>query len=283
IMEDFDGDGFLDLMISSWDLNEQLRLFHNNGDGTFTDRTAQAGLTGELGGLNIMQTDYNNDGFPDVFILRGAWRGEGGCHPNSLLRNNGDGIFEDVTEEAGLLSFHPTQTAVWFDFNNDGWLDLFIGNETARTNALHPCELYRNNGDGTFTECARESGISHLAFVKAVASADYNGDGLPDLYLSCRGSRNALYRNEGPRDGSKPTPSSPSPPPGERAGLPTEASAKAGVRGRPSKLPWHFTNVATAAGVTEPLFSFPAWFFDYDNDGWPDIFVIKEPGGEAEE
>jgi hypothetical protein len=244
IMDDFDNDGYLDVMVSSWDLNEQLRLFRNNADGTFSDRTAQAGLTGVVGGLNIMQTDYNNDGFLDVLVLRGAWRGEGGCHPNSLLRNNGNGTFDDVTEEAGLLSFHPTQTAVWFDFNNDGWLDLFIGNETVRSNALHRCELYRNNGNGTFTECGAEAGIAHLAFVKAVASADFNGDRLPDLYLSCRGSRNALYRNDGARDGSK-----------------------------DPKAPWKFTNVALAAGVTEPIFSFPSWFFDYDNDGWPDLFV----------
>ena len=244
IMEDFDGDGYLDLMISSWDLQEQLRLFHNNGDGTFTDRTAQAGLLGEVGGLNIMQTDYNNDGFPDVLILRGAWRGEGGCHPNSLLRNNGNGTFDDVTEEAGLLSFHPTQTAVWFDYNNDGWLDLFIGNETAKPTSPHPCELYRNDGDGTFTECAAEAGVNHLAFVKGVTAGDFNNDGLPDLYLSCRGQPNVLFRNDGPRTADK-----------NRKGQ------------------WHFTDVAKSAGVTEPLFSFPTWFFDYDNDGWPDIFV----------
>ncbi len=244
IMEDFDGDGYLDLMISSWDMQEPIRLFHNNGDGTFTNRTVQAGLVGEVGGLNIIQTDYNNDGFPDVLVLRGAWRGEGGCHPNSLLRNNGNGTFDDVTEEAGLLSFHPTQTAVWFDFNNDGWLDLFIGNETAKSNAPHPCELYRNNGDGTFTECAAEAGVNHLAFVKGVSSADFNGDGLPDLYLSCRGQPNVLFRNDGPRNADK-----------------------------NPKGPWHFTDVAAAAGVTEPIFSFPTWFFDYDNDGWPDIFV----------
>jgi len=244
IMEDFDGDGYLDLMVSNWDTRVQLRLFHNNGDGSFTDVTEKAGLIGETGGLNIMQTDYNNDGFPDVLVLRGAWRGEGGCHPNSLLRNNGNGTFDDVTEEAGLLSFHPTQTAVWFDFNNDGWLDVFIGNETAKANALHPCELYRNNGNGTFTECAAEVGVRNLAFVKGVASADFNGDGLPDLYLSRRGSPNVLFRNDGPQGPTK-----------------------------DPKGPWKFTNVAAAAGVTEPLFSFPTWFFDYDNDGWPDLFV----------
>ena len=76
-----------------------------------------------------------------------------GRQPLSLLKNNGDGTFADVTEEAGLLRFHPTQTAVWFDYDGDGWLDLFVGNESTREEAA-PCELFRNNGDGTFTECA---------------------------------------------------------------------------------------------------------------------------------
>ena len=89
-------------------------------DGSFAEWTQRAGLIGEVGGLNMVQTDYNNDGLPDVLILRGAWLKGAGKYPNSLLRNNGDGTFEDVTEEAGLLSFAPTQTAAWFDFNGDG-------------------------------------------------------------------------------------------------------------------------------------------------------------------
>src|SRR5206468_1112249 len=106
----FDNDGNLDLMISAMGLRDQLRFFHNNGDGTFTERTEEAGLMGEWGGLNMVQADYNNDGFIDVLVLRGAWFEKQGHHPKSLLRNNGDGTFTDVTEEAGLLSFHPTQT-----------------------------------------------------------------------------------------------------------------------------------------------------------------------------
>src|SRR5271170_4234809 len=132
IMEDFDGDGLLDIMVSSSGPLDQLRLFHNNGDGTFTDRTREAGLTGEVGGLNIVATDYNNDGHPDVLVLRGGWWGKYGEYPMSLLRNNGNGTFDDVTEAAGLMSLHPTQTAAWADYDNDGWLDLFVGHETEK-------------------------------------------------------------------------------------------------------------------------------------------------------
>lgn len=95
-----------------------------------------------------------------LYSTRGAWQGQAGAaagdQPNSLLRNNGDGTFTDVTIEAGLLSFNPTQTATWNDFNNDGWLDLFIGNETVSANSVRLCEFYINNHDGTFKNVASE-------------------------------------------------------------------------------------------------------------------------------
>ncbi len=244
VVDDFDGDGFLDVMLSSWEIRSQMRLFRNNGDGSFTERTTESGLIGEIGGLNMIQADYNNDGWTDVLVLRGAWLGAAGRYPNSLLRNNGDGTFEDVTEEAGLLSFHPTQTAVWFDFNGDGWLDLFIGNESYGSD-VHPSELFRSNGDGTFTECAKAVGVDVDDYIKGVAAADFNNDGRPDLYLSSRSGANFLFRNDGPQGSDK----------GPKAA-------------------WRFTNIAAAAGVTEPLMSFPTAAADFDNDGLMDILVM---------
>jgi hypothetical protein len=243
ILEDFDGDGNLDVMCSSFGLHDQLRLFHNNGDGTFSERTAEAGLLGECGGLNLIQTDYNNDGLPDVLVMRGGWLGSEGHFPKSLLRNNGDGTFEDVTESAGLLSPKPCQTAVWFDYDNDGWLDLFLGNESNGPDQ-NRCELFHNNGDGTFTECAVESGVGYYGWVKGVCSADFNHDGRPDLFLSILGGAKVLFRNDGP--------------------VSTNSNGK---------VVWGFTDVAKQAGINGPFYSFPCWFFDYDNDGWEDLFV----------
>ena len=243
IVDDFDGDGLLDVMLSSSGPLDQLRFFHNNGDGTFSDRTRQAGLTGELGGLNIVETDYNNDGHPDVLVLRGAWWGKFGEYPMSLLRNNGNGTFDDVTEEAGLLSAHPTQTAAWADFDNDGWLDLFVGHEST-PNDPHPSQLFHNNHDGTFTEVGTANGLADLGYVKGVAWGDFNNDGRPDLYVSVKGGANHLFRNDGPRDPQHPHPDQ-----------------------------WKFTDIAQQAHVAEQHDSFATWFFDYDNDGWPDIFA----------
>ena len=157
ILDDFDNDGRLDLMVSHSGFEEQTRFFRNRGDGTFEDRTERALLAGEMGGLNMLQADYDNDGFVDVLVLRGGWMGPGVRFPLSLLRNKGNGTFTDVTKTAGLLAhLAPTQTATWLDYDGDGWLDLFVGNET-RAGGFEepsPCELFHNNRDGTFTNVA---------------------------------------------------------------------------------------------------------------------------------
>jgi len=248
IVEDFDGDGLLDVMLSSSGPQDPMHFFHNNGDSTFTDRTREAGLADELGGLDIVLTDYNNDGHPDVLVLRGAWWGQYGMYPLSLLRNNGDGTFDDVTEEAGLLTIGPTQTAAWADYDGDGWLDLFVGHES-KPGDVHPCQLFHNNHNGTFTQVQAPAAApgklgSNLGFVKGVSWGDYNNDGRPDLYVSSMFGGSHLFRNDGPRDA-----------------------------GHPESGEWIFTDVTAQAGLGGDRHTFPTWFFDYDNDGWLDIFA----------
>ena len=236
IADDFDGDGLIDIMVSSWGLDNQLHYFKNMGNRGFEDQTESANLIGITGGLNMVHGDYDNDGWVDVFVLRGGWFGEDGNHPNSLLKNNGDGTFTDVTISTNIYSEHPTQTASWGDFNNDGWLDLFIGNESTE-GSNHISELYQNNGDGTFFEVAQAHNINAIGFIKAVIWGDINNDGFLDLYISRLGEPNLLFQNSGPENN------------------------------------YHFKEISKKSGVTEPLNSFPAWFWDFNNDGWEDIWV----------
>ncbi|MDT0687910.1 CRTAC1 family protein [Autumnicola psychrophila] len=235
-VDDFNGDGYLDIIASSWGFNDQIRYFENDGMGGFTDRTNDSGLEGVTGGLNLRHADFNNDGHLDFIILRGAWLSVFGEIPNSLMRNNGDGTFTDVTKAAGIYSLNPTQTAVWVDINLDGWLDLFVANEWTEAKQSY-CELFLNNGDGTFKNIAKDAGITVPGYFKGVASGDINNDLYPDLYLSNYDGPNTLYINT------------------------TEET------GRPS------FKIAGNAGVSNPKLSFPTWFFDYNNDGFEDIFV----------
>ncbi len=234
IADDFDGDGFYDIVTSTIDTRGPMHFFRNNGDGTFTERSAEARLDRILGGLNLVHADYDNDGDLDILVLRGAWFGEHGRHANSLLRNDGQGRFCDVAYEAGIAEpAYPTQTAAWADYDLDGDLDLYVGNEAWGENRF-PGQLYRNNGDGTFTDVAAEAGVENLRPAKGVVWGDFDEDRWPDLYVSNLGAPNRLYRNNG--DGT-------------------------------------FTDVAEAAGVTGPRDSFPVWFWDYDNDGHLDLYV----------
>jgi len=226
IVDDFENNGQLDIVTSDFGECAPMHYFHNNGDGTFSDHTEKAGLSDQLGGLNLIQADYNNDGCTDILVLRGAWEFP---ERKSLLRNNCDGTFTDVTAAAGLAEpATQTQSAVWADIDNDGYLDLFVANEQG------PSQLFRNRGDGTFEDISHKAGIDRVAYSKAVVAADYDNDGYVDFYVSNLNGDNFLYHNN--HDGT-------------------------------------FTEVAAKAGVEKPLQSFPAWFFDYDNDGWPDLLV----------
>lgn len=206
--DDFTGDGLIDLLVTGYGLDEQARLLVSDGRGRFVDRTAAAGLTGIVSGLNTVHADFDNSGHTDVLILRGAWLGDFGAHPNSLLKNAGDGTFRDVTVEAGLDRLHPTQVAAWADFNGNGQVDLFVGSEAGTAFDIfsgavqaaepHRSHLFMNNGDGTFTEVSASVGIDLVAFVKGAVWCDLTDDGRPDLYVSVLGGENRLYVNEGP-------------------------------------------------------------------------------------
>jgi hypothetical protein len=226
IMDDFDNDGLLDIVTSTWDAGQGMALYHNKGDGTFEERT-DATLRQQVAGFNIVQTDYNNDGLLDIFVSRGGWMRM--PMRSSLLRNNGDGTFTDVTREAGLVEPVNSLAAAWADYDNDGWLDLFVCCEKG------PNRLYRNRHDGTFEEVAFRAGVHGKEQTgKGAAWIDYDNDGWPDLFVTYLDGTPQLFHND--HDGT-------------------------------------FADVTAALGITGPRSGFSCWAFDYDNDGWPDLFA----------
>jgi len=228
IVDDFTGSGRFDVVTSNFDSCGPMHYFRNNGDGTFTERTSQAGFDGQLGGLNMMQTDYNNDGCKDILLLRGGWEVP---QRKSLLRNNCDGTFTDVTAVSGLAKpATSSQTAAWADINNDGLLDLFVGNEDGAS------QLFLNTGATAFEDISRAAGVDRVAFTKGISAGDYDNDGFVDFYVSNFKGDNFLYRNN--HDNT-------------------------------------FTDKAREAGVPGPGHGFATWFFDYDNDGWSDLFATS--------
>lgn len=246
IVDDFNNDGYLDIVVSSWFITHPLKIFINDQQGGFKDESVKSGLAQIGGGLNMVQADYDNDGHLDILLLRGAWMNKLGLYPNSLLKNMGNGTFKDVTIEAGILSFHPTHSATFSDFNNDGWLDIFIGNESSSEDNIHPCQLYINQQDGAFIEVSELAGVQisseeSFHYVKGVISGDYNNDGLQDIYLSTVNNQtpNILLKNTGTDKNNIP----------------------------------RFKDVTKEAGLAEIFSSFPAWFWDFNNDGLLDLYV----------
>jgi tetratricopeptide (TPR) repeat protein len=224
---DYDNDGYLDVAIAA--AHGGCNLYHNNGDGTFTDVSIQSGIDTCVNGFVLCAADYNNDGYPDLFVTRlGFFGGEA-----QLYRNNGDGTFTDVTEQAGLKAWGPAFCATWVDYDCDGNLDLFIANNLGGLfDRKTPNRLFHNNGDGTFTEVAEAAGLATIWPTIGAAWGDYDNDGYPDLFLSNAMGRSQLYRNN--RDGT-------------------------------------FSDVSAQAGVTDLCIGSTAFWCDYDNDGWLDI------------
>jgi len=234
------------------------RLFRNNCDMTFTDVTEEAGVAGAGYSMAVATGDYNNDGFADIFVA--------GVNRNILYQNLGNGRFRDVTVQAGLTGVDPKRgkmwavSAGWFDYDNDGWLDLFVSNYVAwdpRTEPscgipnnpiyCHPNDypglvnqLFHNNHDGTFTNVSEASGIGrYVGKGMGVAFADFDGDGFTDIFVANDSVRSLLFRNQG--DGT-------------------------------------FKEIGLEAGVAlredgSPVAGMGADFRDFDNDGLPDLVV----------
>jgi ASPIC and UnbV/FG-GAP-like repeat len=246
IFDDFNGDGLADVFTTSKDFDHGAYLFVNKGDGKFEDRSDAGDLKRQPFAVNCTHADYDNDGDLDVVITRGGWENAARL---SLMRNRGDGTFEDVTVAAGMTAPLPSHSAAWRDFDNDGFIDLYVcgefvsglqeglvgaGEALSKSDPNSRCRLYRNNGNGTFTDVADKAGVRNDRYAKGAAWSDYDDDGWPDLFVSNMGADNRLYHNNG--DGT-------------------------------------FTDVAGPSGVSEPKFSFSCWFWDYDNDGRFDLFV----------
>jgi enediyne biosynthesis protein E4 len=261
---DYDNDGWMDIYLVNsgrcdfYDPHPPLRnaLYHNNRDGTFSDVTESAGVPGDAYGMGVAVGDYDGDGFPDIYVTQ---------YPHSILyHNNGNGTFTDVTSSAGVSAPGWGTSAVWFDYDNDGKLDLFVCRFVDFDKAKNkwcgdrstgmrfycipsvydpmPCWLFHNNGDGTFTDVSKKSGVANsLAKAWGVVAADINNDGLMDLFVANDTVANFLFVNRG-------------------GGKFEEDGLLAGV-GYSS-----YGRARSGMGVDAA---------DYDQDGWVDLFVAN--------
>jgi hypothetical protein len=321
---DYDNDGYLDIYLVGGAAIPSLvkdsplywnRLFHNNHDGTFTDVTEKAGVAGSGYATGVAVGDYDDDGWPDIFVA--------GVTGNQLFHNNGDGTFTDVAAKAGVsgATFNGKKMwsvgAGWFDYNNDGLLDLFVVNYCGWEVNKDPycllkqgvrsyCDpkyypslhntLYRNNGDGTFTDVSVETGIAqHFGKGMSVSFADYDGDGYLDAFVANDTTPNFLFHNLKGKAFEEV---------GVTAGVSYAADGET-LSGMGSDfrdvnndgLPdiWHtavereefplFINagagdfvdmtVASGLGSTTDMSGWSNGMFDFDNDGWKDLFVAR--------
>ena len=269
---DYNNDGFLDLYIPN---GEQTRLYQNSGDGRFVDVVQSAGVQGEAGG--VIWGDYDNDGFLDLFV--NPWE-----FPEILYHNNGDGTFTDVTKQAGIGDEKTGGPTAFVDYDSDGNLDLYVGNYTAEGGNV----LYRNNGDGTFSDVTAQTGLQNFGVTLGLCFFDFDNDNDSDLYVANDFGRDYLYRNRGDGTyedislsalGEKTPHNSMGIALGDYDGngfldlYITDIGANTLYRNNGDG---SFENVATEAGVADaPGISWGTGFFDYDGDSVVDIYVVN--------
>lgn len=322
---DFNRDGCMDVFFTNGAASPSLdkrnpefhnRLFRNNCNGTFTDVTAEAGLRGEGYSMAVAIADYDNDGFPDIFVA--------GVDRNILYHNRGNGVFEDVTQKAGLAGIDPRYgkmwsiSAGWFDADNDGWLDLFVSNYVGWDSKTEPAcgtpqsrlychpgaydgrpnQLFRNNRDGTFRDISESSGIARsIGKGMGIAFGDFDGDGLLDVFVANDSVQNFLFHNDGN---------------GKFHEVGLDVGVSLGESGRPiagmgtdfrdynndglpdlaltgmindSYLlfrnlgkPYFFEDYTIKSGLAKATRQLTGWgmgIYDFDNDGWKDLFFAN--------
>jgi hypothetical protein len=316
---DFNNDGFQDIFFVSgiWtksvndnegrDLRGKLsgRLYKNNGNGTFTDVSEAAGVVTKIFGSGCSAADYDNDGNVDLYLLNYG--------SNTLFHNNGNGTFTDVTEKSGLATNKWSVSAVWLDYNNDGLLDVYVGNylhyDDGKFRDFYPAQgypgplsysgvpdvLYRNNGDGTFSDVTKEAGVyKPNGRAMSVTAADFNNDGFMDIFVANDAMENYFFENTGKGTFV------------EKAVEYDLAFSEHG-QGVSSMGPYFgdvnrdgwldlfvpnlnynslfifepqrkaFGNRNDSSGIAAQMGQYAGWgsvLFDYDQDGWPDIFVV---------
>lgn len=317
---DYDQDGFLDVFLVNGCRRDvpigrrppRHALYRNNHDGTFTDVSKRAGFTDQLYGMGCVAADYDGDGDPDLLLT--------GYEGLALYRNNRDGTWEDVTETAGLADKVWRTSAAFADVDYDGWLDLYVcgyvrftpdspqtcevqGVQVAcppRYYEREPGRLFRNNGNGTFTDITRASGTLAPGNSLGCLFLDYDHDGYPDLYVANDGIANCLFRNLGPRAGKHPIFEDRALELGVAYGEGGTGDASMGVdaadfdgNGQLDLLTTNFQgetdalyrnvgasgfeHVSSRVGLesTRPFLSFGCGFLDYDLDGQSDLFVAS--------